>query len=65
MFLAYVVLAVALFGLAAVIAEALVKSPDALIEMVRDSERFARPEAGVRAAAPAIPANDSAPRLAA
>jgi hypothetical protein len=64
MLLGYLVLAVALFGLAAVIAEALVKSPDALLEVARDSERFARPAPLARKAAPP-PANDAAPRLAA
>jgi hypothetical protein len=64
MLLAYVVLAIALFGLAAVIAEALVKNPDALLEIAQDSERFARPAPPVRKA-PAAPAHDAAPRLAA
>ena len=63
--LAYVVLAIALFGLAAVIAEALVKNPDALLEIARDSERFARPMPAARKAGVAAPANDSSPRLAA
>jgi hypothetical protein len=64
MLLGYLVLALALFGLAAVIAEALVKNPDALLEVARDSERFARPAPVARKAAPS-PANDAAPRLAA
>jgi hypothetical protein len=64
MLLGYLVLAVALFGLAAVIAEALVKNPDALLEVARDSERFARPALPARKATPS-PANDASPRLAA
>jgi hypothetical protein len=64
MLLGYVVLALALFGLAAVIAEALVKNPDALLQIARDSEGFARPTPAARKA-PATPANDAAPRLAA
>jgi hypothetical protein len=64
MLLSYLVLALALFGLAAVLAEALVKNPDALLQIARDSERFARP---VPAATKAVsaPANDTTPRLAA
>ncbi|MBX6367686.1 MAG: hypothetical protein IRZ04_06870 [Rhodospirillales bacterium] len=57
------VLAAALLGLAAVVAEILVKSPEALSEMARDSERFARPVCRVEKAP--VPANDSSPRLAA
>lgn len=57
------VLAAALLGLAAVVAEILVKSPEALSEMARDSERFARPVRRVEKAP--VPANDSSPRLAA
>jgi hypothetical protein len=64
--LGYIVLAIALFGLAAVIAEAWVKNPDALLEMTKGSEDFARPVRGVALSGPAgIPANDSAPRRAA
>lgn len=57
------VLAAALLGLAAVIVEILAKSPDALFEMARDSERFARPVRPARR--PPAPANDASPRLAA
>ena len=64
MLLSYLVLALALFGLAAVLAEALVKNPDALLQIARDSERFARPAPVAPKAAPA-PANDTTPRLAA
>ena len=64
MLLGFVVLALALFGLAAVIAEALVKNPDALLEIARDSEAFARPVPAEHV--PFEAANDrSAPRLAA
>jgi len=63
MVLELIVLAAALLGLAAVVAEILVKSPEALAEMAHDSERFARPAR--RAEKPAVPANDSSPRLAA
>jgi|RhiMetdeSRZDD1v2_1073273.scaffolds.fasta_scaffold3558174_2 hypothetical protein len=65
MLLASLVLTVALFGLAAVIAEALVKNPDALLEIAHDSERFARPAPTVARKATPSPANDAAPRLAA
>jgi hypothetical protein len=64
--LGYVVLALALFGLAAVIAEIFVKNPDALIQIARDSERFARtPSTPTPRAAAAVPANDSDRRAAA
>jgi hypothetical protein len=62
--LGFIVFAVALFGLAAVIAEVFVKSPDAMLEIARDTEAFARPK--LAGPAPLEPANDrAAPRLAA
>jgi hypothetical protein len=69
--LAVAVLAVG--GLAAVLAEILVKSPRSLLEMMDDSRRFAEaPLAGVHAPAarrsshtPAAAANSNQPRLAA
>jgi hypothetical protein len=65
-FLGYAALAAALFGLAAVLAEILVKNPDALREITRDAEGFARPQTTTAAAAlTAAPANDSTPRIAA
>jgi hypothetical protein len=64
--LGYVVLALALFGLAAVIAEAWIKNPEALLDMTKGAEEFARPvRHAARSDLAGIPANDSAPRRAA
>jgi hypothetical protein len=60
-FLTFAVLSLALFGLAAVLAETFVKSPGAFLALAGDSEAFARAPLPARRAAEAgarLPAND-------
>ena len=61
----YIVLAFALWGLAAVVAEIFMKSPSAFAEIATDVEGFARSPVATERPAAVEPANDSEERLAA